>query len=72
MKEKTPRGDQAELLSRTFALDVFACARCGGRRKELADVTAPAGVRSIVEHLGLATQALKRAPARGPPQQAWC
>ncbi|PTL75043.1 ATP-dependent helicase HrpA [Vitiosangium sp. GDMCC 1.1324] len=35
-------------------------------------VTAPAGVRSILEHLGLPTQALKRAPARGAPQQAWC
>ncbi|ATB41749.1 ATP-dependent helicase HrpA [Cystobacter fuscus] len=72
MKEKTPRVDWAELLKRTFALDVFACARCGGRRKVLAYVTAPAGVRSILEHLGLPTQALKWAPARGPPQQAWC
>ncbi|HEX8536008.1 MAG TPA: ATP-dependent helicase HrpA [Cystobacter sp.] len=72
MKEKTPRGDQAELLRRTFDFDVFACPRCGGRRKVLAEVTAPAGVRSIWEHLGLPTQALKRAPARGPPQRAWC
>ena len=72
MKEKTRRGDWAEWLRRTLALDVFACARCGGRRKVLAYVTAPAGVRSIWEHLGLPTQALKRAPARGPPQQAWC
>ncbi|WP_395837123.1 hypothetical protein [Cystobacter fuscus] len=72
MKEKTPRVDWAELLRRTFALDVFACPQCGGRRKVLAYVTAPAGVRSILEHLGLPTQALKRAPARGPPQQEWC
>ncbi|PTL78891.1 hypothetical protein DAT35_37565 [Vitiosangium sp. GDMCC 1.1324] len=49
-------------------VDVFACPRCGGWRK----VTAPAGVRSIWEHLGLPMQALKRAPARGQPQQAWC
>jgi hypothetical protein len=54
------------------SLDVFACPRCGGRRKVLAYVTAPAGVRSILEHQGLPTQALKRAPARGPPQRAWC
>jgi hypothetical protein len=26
--------DQAGLLRRTFALDVFACLRCGGRRGE--------------------------------------
>jgi hypothetical protein len=56
----------------TLLVDVFACPRCGGRRKVLAYVTAPAGVRSILEHLGLPTQALKRAPARGPPQRAWC
>ncbi|PTL75081.1 ATP-dependent helicase HrpA [Vitiosangium sp. GDMCC 1.1324] len=71
-KERTPRVDGAELLKRTFDIDVFACVRCGGRRRVLAYVTAPAGVRSILEHLGLPTQALKRAPARGAPQQAWC
>ncbi|WNG44539.1 hypothetical protein F0U60_10815 [Archangium minus] len=26
----------------------------------------------LLEHLELPTQALKRAPARGPPQRAWC
>ncbi|WP_245769058.1 transposase [Stigmatella aurantiaca] len=30
-KERTPRLDWAGLLKRTFALDVFACLRCGGR-----------------------------------------
>jgi hypothetical protein len=40
MKEKTPRGDWAELLSRTFDVDVFACMRCGGRRRVLAYVMA--------------------------------
>jgi type II secretory ATPase GspE/PulE/Tfp pilus assembly ATPase PilB-like protein len=33
MKERTPRVDQAELLRRTFDFDVFACVRCGGRRR---------------------------------------
>jgi hypothetical protein len=32
-KERTPRLDCAGLLRRTFALDVFACLRCGGRLK---------------------------------------
>jgi hypothetical protein len=32
-KERTPRRDWAGLLKRTFALDVFACLRCGGRLK---------------------------------------
>ena len=35
-KERTPRLDWAGLLKRTFALDVFACLRCGGRRRVLA------------------------------------
>ncbi|WP_395811866.1 ATP-dependent helicase HrpA [Archangium minus] len=71
-KEKTPRVDWAELLRRTFDLDVFACVRCGGRRRVLAYVTAPSGVRCILEHLGLSTRPAKRAPAQGPPQSAWC
>jgi hypothetical protein len=36
MKERTRRVDQAELLRRTFDLDVFASVRCGGRRRVLA------------------------------------
>jgi hypothetical protein len=35
-KERTPRLDWAGLLRRTFALDVFACSRCAGRRRVLA------------------------------------
>ena len=44
--------DQAELLRRTFGFDVFACVRGGGRRRVWAYVTAPGGVRAILEHLG--------------------
>jgi len=39
-KECTPRLDGAGLLRRTFALEVWACVRCGGRRRVLADLTA--------------------------------
>ena len=39
-KKRTPRVDWAELLSRTFDFDVFACVRCGGRRRVLAYVKA--------------------------------
>jgi hypothetical protein len=35
-KQRRARVDGAGLLSRTFALDVFDCPRCGGRRKVLA------------------------------------
>jgi len=72
MKEKTPRADWAEWLSRTFDVDVFACMRCGGRRRVLAYVKEAGGVRAILEHLGLPTAGARLAPARGPPQAAWC
>ena len=72
MKEGTPRVDWAELLKRTFDFDVFACVRCGGRRRVLASVNEAAGVRAIVEHLGLPTAGARLAPARGPPQAAGC
>jgi anaerobic selenocysteine-containing dehydrogenase len=71
-KERTPRVQWAELLRRTFDFDVFACVRCGGRRRVLAYVKAGRGVRAILEHLGLPTAGARLAPARGPPQAAWC
>jgi hypothetical protein len=70
-KERMPRVDWAKLLRRTFALDIFVCARCGGRRRVLAYLTARGAVRSILEHLGLAWQPPRRAPAQGPPQRSW-
>ncbi|WP_225410140.1 ATP-dependent helicase HrpA [Stigmatella hybrida] len=72
MKEKAPRGDWAELLSRTFDFDVFACVRCGGRRRVLAYVNEAGGVRAILEHLGLPTAGARLAPACEPPQAAGC
>jgi hypothetical protein len=71
-KERTPRVDWAELLRRTFAFDVFACMRCGGRRRVLAYVKGAAGVSAILEHLGWPTASAHLAPARGPPQSAGC
>jgi hypothetical protein len=71
-RERTPRVDWAELLRRTFSVGVFACVRCGGRRRVLAYVKGAGGVRAILEHLGLPTASAHLAPARGPPQSAWC
>lgn len=61
------RIDWAELLRRVFALDVLRCERCGGHRRVLATVTAPAAIRAILEHLGLPTTAPELAPSRAPP-----
>jgi hypothetical protein len=72
MKEKTPRVDWAELLRRTFDFDVFACVRCGGRRRVLASVNEAGGVRAILEHLGLPTAGARLAPAHGPLHASWC
>jgi hypothetical protein len=72
MKERRPRVDWAKLLRRTFAFDVFVCERSGGRRRVLAYVKGGGGVRASLEHLGLATAGERLAPARGPPQSAWC
>ncbi|WP_414654005.1 hypothetical protein [Hyalangium sp.] len=70
--KRPPQLDGAGLLRRTFELDVFACSRCGGRRRVLAYVTARHGVRAILEHLGLPSQPQRLAPAQGPTQSAWC
>ncbi|WNG53051.1 ATP-dependent helicase HrpA [Archangium minus] len=43
------------------------------RQAESAGVREGSGrVRAIVEHLGLPTAGARLAPARGPPQAAWC
>ncbi len=72
MKERTPRVDWAELLKRTFDFDVFACVRCGGRRRVLAYVNEAGGVRAILKHLGLPTAGVSLAPAQESIQAAWC
>ena len=46
-KERTPPVDWAGLLRRTLAVDVFACVRCGGRRRVLAYVKQARGVRDF-------------------------
>ena len=71
-KERTPRVDWAEWLRRTFAWDVFTCACCGDKRRVLAYLTAPGGVRAILEHMELPTRPATRASAQGPAQLAWC
>ena len=56
----------AELLKRTFAVDVLRCVHCGGRRELLAVVMKPEAVAAILTHLGLDTD---DAGPRPPPSQ---
>ena len=61
------RATWAELLKRVFEIDVLTCTYCGGKRKLIALLTDGAVVRSILEHLGLPSEAPTLAPARSPP-----
>jgi hypothetical protein len=62
----TARMDWATLLRRSFDVDVLACAQCRGRLRVLGEVTAPTVVRTLLENLGLPTQAPRPARARDP------
>ena len=65
--KRRPRLDWASLLRRTFALDVFTCARCGGARRVLAVVTHRDTARKVLTALGLEAEP----PATtGPPRRA--
>jgi hypothetical protein len=57
----------AELLKRSFAIDVQTCSRCGGRAKLIALVTKPASIERFLRHLGEPTEVPALSPARGPP-----
>jgi hypothetical protein len=57
----------AELLKRTFGIDVELCIRCGGRMRLVALVTDAHSIARILNHLGEPTEPPARAPARDPP-----
>jgi len=63
------RLDWATLLRRVYFEDVLVCP-CGGRRRILADITEPAGIAAILDHLGLPSVALPLARARDPTEDA--
>ena len=50
-------------MRHTFAVDVFACARCRGRMRLVATIEDPVVIRKILTHLGLPTEV----PAPRPP-----
>jgi hypothetical protein len=57
----------AELLARTFGVDVLACPKCQGRMKLLAMVKDPASIARYLAAVGEATEVPRRSPNRGPP-----
>ena len=56
------------MLERTFAIDVLACPKCGGRLKFLETIEPRAVIEKILTHLGLPIEAPAAAPARA---EAW-
>jgi len=60
----------AELLKRTFALDVHACPDCGSRLRLVALVTEAASITRYLRAVGEPVEAPARAPPRGPPYWA--
>jgi hypothetical protein len=57
----------AELLKRTFGVDVLACPKCHGRTKLLAMVTEPASFARYLVGIGEPVDVPARSPNRGPP-----
>jgi hypothetical protein len=54
-------------MRRVFAIDVLACAGCGGRLRFIATIEDPPVVAKILGHLGLPTAGPVLTPARPPP-----
>jgi len=57
----------AELLARTFAVDVLACPACQGRMKLLGLVKDEGSIARTLAATGEATEGPRRSPGRGPP-----
>ena len=63
----TPRAwTWAALMHRAFAIDVLACAHCGGRLRLIATLHDPAVIRKILAHLALSHSGQSLGPA--PPE----
>ena len=58
----------AELMRRTFGIDVLACPRCGGRLRLVALIDRASVIQRILRHLGLSTEVPEPRPARAPPR----
>jgi hypothetical protein len=58
----------ADLLSRTFQIDVLACPGCGGRLRLISTIEHRAVIDKILRHLGLPAEAPEPSPPRHP---AW-
>jgi hypothetical protein len=66
--QRRARGQRwADLMRRTFAFDVLACPRCGGRLRLVSLVEDGAVIGRILRHLRLPTDLPVARPPRAPP-----
>jgi hypothetical protein len=61
----------AELMRRTFGLDVLACPGCGGRLRLMAVIGQGPVLERILRHLGLPTDRPELRPGRAPPRNGF-
>jgi hypothetical protein len=64
-REKAPLW--ADLMRRTFGIDVLACPRCGGRFRLIALIEEASVIERILRHLHLPTEVPTPRPGRPPP-----
>jgi hypothetical protein len=61
----------AQLMARTFGLDVLCCPKCGGRMKIKAVILDPIEIARLCDHLGEPHQGPPVAPSRYQVQTEW-
>ena len=66
MKSSPRAWSWAALMHRAFAIDVLACAHCGGRLRLIATLHDPAVIRKLLAYLGIAPGLAPSGPSPGP------
>jgi hypothetical protein len=68
LRAATPGGRRwADLMRRSYGLDVLACPRCGGRLRLVALIEERSVIERILKHLGLPAEVPATRPGRAPP-----
>ena len=57
----------ADLMRRSFGLEVLDCPRCGGRLRLIALIEDTSVIERLLRHLGLPTEIPEACPPRAPP-----
>jgi hypothetical protein len=57
----------AVLIARIYEVFPLLCPKCGGQMRLIAFITEGTQIRKILDHIGVDSEPLHIAPARGPP-----